>query len=107
MTPNASLLGHVAGILAGLLHVYVLEGAVPGNGSQGGAGWLRRHMRAMRNWRQLFHGVSHPLVRAAARDPSMLVLSAAWSAVSCAEMFTMQLVSEIVCQLLRVFESIA
>lgn len=60
MTPNASLLGHVSGILAGLLHVYVLERAVPGGRNQSSAGWLRRRLRALRNWRwRRFRAVSH------------------------------------------------
>ncbi len=58
LTPHASLVGHLSGILAGLLHVYVLQGAVPGGWGQSDAGWLSRQMRALRNWRRPFQGVS-------------------------------------------------
>ncbi len=66
LTPNASLVGHLSGILAGLFHVYVLQGVVPGGPGRGSsaAGWLSRRLSAVRNWRRPFRGVS-PSVEAA------------------------------------------
>ena len=60
VTPNASLIGHLSGILAGLVHVYVLQGVVPGSRGrgQGAPRWLSRRLSALRNWRLPFHGVS-------------------------------------------------
>ena len=64
LTPNASLVGHLSGIAAGLLHVYVLRGAVPGGGQGRGPGasrWLSRRVSALRNWRRPFREVSPSL----------------------------------------------
>ena len=88
LTPNASLLGHLSGILAGLLHVYLLEGLAPGSRGPNGAGWLDRRLRALRNWRRRpFEGVSHQQTTAPgcvvqtpskAQLPAMLVIRAPW-----------------------------
>ena len=62
LAPQASLLGHLCGILAGLIHVNFLAGYLYGPGGGGGRrrqqrSWLWRRLTALRNWRRPFGGV--------------------------------------------------
>lgn len=62
LAPRASMLGHLCGILAGLIHVHFLAGYLYGAGGGGGrrrqqCSWLWRRLTALRNWRRPFGGV--------------------------------------------------